>query len=216
MAQFNDFKQHIADNPYDWLNHAADWIFDWLNQTSDTILQDLATVAGLMGFGVQGFINDHGGIPSGGGADFGSTCPWAITFTPGDGMDLWTVGGWPSRGEYGVLTGLGWQGQIVDPPGEDNLRTTILSPDIPVNYRLTLIEVDVYGTCSGGNQPYCAADPTASESFAYTGYGDNGAITTLTFTFSAVDTRNCAIYLNCLMFTENSNISRIKLAGTQV
>lgn len=216
MAQFNDFKQHIADNPYDWLNHAADWIFNWLNQTADGILQDLATVAGLMGFGVQGFINDHGGIPSGGGADFGSTCPWEITFLPGDGMDLWTVGGYPSAGSYGVLTGLGWQGQIVDPPDQDNLRTTLLSPDIPANFRTTLIELDVYGTCSGGNLPYASADPTASGGFPYSDYGVNSTVTTITFTFAAVDTRNVGVYLNCLLFTENSNISRIKLAGVQV
>lgn len=216
MAQFNDFKQHIADNPYDWLNHAADWIFNWLNQTADGILQDLATVAGLMGFGVQGFINDHGGIPSGGGADFGSTCPWEITFLPGDGMDLWTVGGYPDWYDLGVLTGAGWQAQEAPSPNNLNETITIVSPEIPANFRLTLIELDIETSSSTTNQADVWVDPFAAGDYVYEQRGGEGGMVTLTFTFSAADTRHCSIYANTLDFTGNETISRIKLAGTQV
>jgi hypothetical protein len=76
LPLFNNLKDNIADNPYDWLNKLSDWLFAWLNQTSDTILQDISITAAMLGGGGLGnWVNDHGG--AGGGADFGDTCAWS-------------------------------------------------------------------------------------------------------------------------------------------
>jgi hypothetical protein len=89
-AQFDDLRQHIANNPYDWLNHLTDWLFDWLNHTSNQLFVDLNTIAGLLGGGaVQQYVQDHGG--GGGGAGFGASCPWRKVFDFTTGAHGWEV-----------------------------------------------------------------------------------------------------------------------------
>ena len=88
---FDDLSVRINDNPYDWLNKLSDWIFDWLNQTSDEIFNALNVTAGLMtGAGIQGFIQDNGGVPSGGGATFGGDCDWEYEFDFASGSGGWS------------------------------------------------------------------------------------------------------------------------------
>jgi len=74
--EWEAITDNINNNPYDWLNKLSEWMFDQLNGLSDDILYQLNVVGGLMGGGMVGFIQDNGGIPSGGGATFGSVCQW--------------------------------------------------------------------------------------------------------------------------------------------
>jgi hypothetical protein len=158
--QYDDLRQKINDNPYDWLNKLSDWIFDWLNTTASNIFNDLNTVAGLLGGGgIGNFINDHGGIPSGGGAGFGSTCPWIVELDLT--TDIWygepdpseVTFGWTAN--FGAWTsGVGWQATDADrtpSPGERARLAHVLFT-FPWSFTITQLTV-VYDLTKGSYDP---------------------------------------------------------------
>jgi hypothetical protein len=87
VDQWDDLRNKIHSNPYDWLNQLSSWLFGWLNSTGDQIVQDLNTVGGLIGgANILDLINHNGGVTPGGGAGFGDDCQWEhmFDFTTGD------------------------------------------------------------------------------------------------------------------------------------
>lgn len=113
--EYDAMRQHIHDNPYDWLNSITDFMFNWLNQTADSILQDLNIVGGLIGGGgMQKYVNDNGGIPSGGGAGFGTGCTFHHEFwATGDDGGWVNVGAAYFNGSYWT-TGDGTGSRLCD------------------------------------------------------------------------------------------------------
>jgi len=146
---FDDLTTKINDNPYDWLNKLSDWIFDWLNQTSDDIFNALNVVAGLMtGAGLQGWLQDNGGVPSGGGATFGGDCEWThvIDFTEtSDGwtnLNDWDTGTWSS--------GTGWIGEYSEGQyGGADLHVVDIVRPLSVPFSLTYLKMTF--SLSGGD-----------------------------------------------------------------
>jgi hypothetical protein len=89
-SEFAALTDAVAANPYGWLNDLSDFLFGWLNQTSDSVMAALNTAAGLFGGdALAGFVQDNGGPASGGGADFGTSCPFTHVFAFADGEQGW-------------------------------------------------------------------------------------------------------------------------------
>lgn len=148
-AEFDNLRNKIADNPYDWLNKMGDWIFAWLDHTSSQIYSQLNTVAGLMGgHGIQAFVNDNGGIAAGGGAGFGSDCPWHIivdfTDTPGE---FHTLNDWADNGRW--VHGLGWVNDFSTSYSSDDIRVSDIVTTFVQDTHITHVKVARFATAGG-------------------------------------------------------------------
>jgi hypothetical protein len=127
--EFDDLASKVG-NPYDWLNKLSDWLFNWLNSTSSNLFNALNNAAGVIGGnGIQGWIDDHGGVTEGGGAGFGGDCTWSHTWdftsSTSDWYPLQNFPGYDS-GQY--ATGLGWKD--VSPPPIDPIRFLYIALDV--------------------------------------------------------------------------------------
>jgi hypothetical protein len=213
LEHFNNLADNINNNPYDWLNQLSDFMFNWLQETSDAIMNDLDTLAGLLGMGSVGFAQDHGGFPSGGGASFGTDCPWVIISTPGTGLELWTVATFPGWYPLGNYTGTRWEAETAPPPNGDNETISILSPTIPIGRAVTDIRVRGSGTSSTTNQPDFALDPTGANGYPNDERGTSDGPFDVSVHVSPTDSRHVGVYCNTLLATASTYIDYIEIRG---
>jgi len=104
--EFSDLADKVG-NPYDWLNNLSDWLFEWLNETSDDLFNALNNAAGVIGGnGIQGWIDDNGGVDPGSGAGFGGDCTWSHTFNGTLGWGDWHIHEFDPQ--YGHASGGDW------------------------------------------------------------------------------------------------------------
>ncbi len=145
IAMYDDIRNQIASNPENWLNMLSDWLIGLIGDFSDAILDDLNWLGGAFGgHGISGFIDSLGGIPPGGGAGFGSTCPWTIRYQFGSDEQGWTMHpvDFNPEGEY--LTSSHWgptDGQYANTKWARQLN---IHYDTGGNVEVTAIRVHYY------------------------------------------------------------------------